>query len=236
MRAALAPWSVIARNLPDHRHNAIHTDAGARAAGFPRALVAGVTTYAYLCHPIIAAWGADWVAGGGAELRFAAPVFDGDRVDCTIADPDVVEARVDGAVRATVRALAVAPDVVWDAAGEPLPDLEVDLVGEFGGDYARRAGDDLDLATFGDIVHPVVWVSLANAVVHRHLVDGSWIHLRSRVAHRAAAPVGGRARVMSRVVDRFSRRSGERAVVAVDISVDAVPVATLEHEAIVRLS
>ena len=28
--------------------------AGAQAAGFPRALVAGVTTYAYLTHPLLA--------------------------------------------------------------------------------------------------------------------------------------------------------------------------------------
>ena len=45
--------AVVARNLPEHARNAIHTDAGARAQGFPRALVAGVTTYAYLVHPAI---------------------------------------------------------------------------------------------------------------------------------------------------------------------------------------
>ena len=38
------PWSVTAQNLPEHARNAIHTDEGAQAAGFPRALVAGVTT------------------------------------------------------------------------------------------------------------------------------------------------------------------------------------------------
>lgn len=232
MSAALAPWSVTAQNLPEHHRNAIHTDAGAQAAGFPRALVAGVTTYAYLCHPIIAAWGSDWITGGGAELRFHAPVFDGDRVDCTVADGTRVEARVGGELRADVRALAVAPALAWDAAGEPVPDLEVDLAGEFGADYAERAGDDLHL----EVVHPAVWVALANAVVHRNLVDGAWIHMRSTIAHHAAAPAGGRAVVTSRVVDRFARRSGERAVLAVEISVGGVAVATLAHEAIVRLA
>jgi hypothetical protein len=35
------PWTVVARNLPEHARNPIHTDAGAHAAGLPRALVAG---------------------------------------------------------------------------------------------------------------------------------------------------------------------------------------------------
>ena len=54
---SVAPWSIVARNLTDHASNPIHTDAGARAAGFPRALVAGVTTYTYCVHPIAEHWG-----------------------------------------------------------------------------------------------------------------------------------------------------------------------------------
>lgn len=60
----LAPptaWSVVAQNLPEHALTPIHTDDGARAAGFPRS-VAGVTTYAYLTHPVVAVWGTDWLA------------------------------------------------------------------------------------------------------------------------------------------------------------------------------
>ena len=69
-------WSIKAQNLPEHARNPIHTDAGAQAAGFPRALVAGVTTYAYMTHPLIVAWGEDWLARGGGEIRFRRPVFD----------------------------------------------------------------------------------------------------------------------------------------------------------------
>ncbi|HWL42115.1 MAG TPA: hypothetical protein VNQ73_04160 [Ilumatobacter sp.] len=234
----LAPWRVVACNLPEHARNAIHTDAGAQAAGFPRALVAGVTTYAYLCHPLAAAWGLDWVAGGGAELSFVSPVFDNDLVECVIAgdDADIVEARVGGERRAAVRGLLVAPTFEFSAGGEPLPTLEVDLVGEFGADYATRAGDDLDLFASHGVVHPAVWVALANSVVHRNLVDGPWVHTRSTIAHHAAARAGGRAHVASRVIDRFERRSGERAVLAVEITVDNAPVATVEHEAIIRLT
>ncbi len=235
MAARLDPWSVVARNLPEHRRNSIHTDAGAQAAGFPRALVAGVTTYAYLCHPIAAAWGLAWVGGGGAELRLHAPVFDGDTVDCTIADATSVEARVGGDLRAAVRALPDAPQLATPDGGVPLPVLEVELTGEFADDYATRAGDDLYVFTRAGVVHPAVWVALANAVVHRNLVDGPWIHTRSTIAHHATAPVGSPATVTAGVLDRFTRGRGERAVLAVTISVDGAPVATLEHEAIVRL-
>ncbi len=111
MLGVLETWTVRARNLPEHADNRIHTDAGARAAGFPAALVAGVTTYAYLTHPIVAAWGLDWVANGGGEVRFDAPVFDHDEVTCTpVVDDDavVVEARCgdEDGPRATLRAVA----------------------------------------------------------------------------------------------------------------------------------
>ena len=49
------------------------------AAGFPAALVAGVTVYAYLCHlPLVTmVWR---VQHGGGEVRFKQPVFDHDHV------------------------------------------------------------------------------------------------------------------------------------------------------------
>ena len=68
-------WHINASNLAEHARNPIHTDAGAQAAGFPRALVAGVTTYAYLTHPLIVAWGQDWLHNGGGEVRFRRPVL-----------------------------------------------------------------------------------------------------------------------------------------------------------------
>ena len=79
-------WSIVAQNLPEHARNPIHTDEGAQAAGFPRALVAGVTTYAYMTHPIVAAWGLDWLKCGGGEFRFRKPVFDKDVVTCEPTD------------------------------------------------------------------------------------------------------------------------------------------------------
>lgn len=233
-------WSVVARNLPEHAGNRIHTDEGARAAGFPAALVAGVTTYAYLTHPIVVAWGDEWLAGGGGEVRFRSPVFAGDLVEC-VPTPTDTGCRVD----ATCPERDLTPRVVFDAwrsagappeprPGDELPSRRLELAGQFGADYGSRAGDDLDRYEREGIVHPAVWPAIANLVFAVELVHGPWIHTRSIVRHHALAPAGATVDVHAVVVDRFERR-GERAVADVRIELDGSPVATLEHEAIVRL-
>ena len=253
MSANLETWQVVAQNLPEHARNLIHTDAGAQAAGFPRALVAGVTTYAYLCHPAMAAWGLDWVRLGGGEVRFRRPVFDGDLVRCrpTIGiDADSNAATIDAATidavtieavtgepeqpRAAFRVVRHADVLVPPRSGEALPDKHVRLTGEWGSDYGTRAGDPLDVCTAAGVVHPAVWPALANHLVHTEVARGSWIHTRSIVRHHALAQAGGTATVHGTVVRRFESH-GERAVLDVHITVDGVVVASLEHEAIVAL-
>jgi acyl dehydratase len=232
------PWTVTAVNLPEHGENAIHTDAGARAAGFPRALVAGVTTYAYLTHPLVEAWDLDWLRAGGGEVRFLSPVFDGDEVRCTPridGQQIVVDALVDDdqpRATFTVTIDAGPPPAMRD--GELLRTREVRLEDQWSDEYGLRAGDHLPLYSELGIVHPAVWPSLANHLVAAELVRGSWIHTRSIIRHHGVGRVGATAAIHGVVVDRF-QRSGERAVVDVVIEVGGEIVATLEHEAIVAL-
>jgi acyl dehydratase len=246
----LHDWSVIAQNLPEHARNPIHTDVGARAAGFPRALVAGVTTYAYLTHPVVAAWGEAWLERGGGEVRFRRPVFEHDVVECRVepgGEPGS-DAEINAVVVAAVTAEPEQPRALFAAVrdarlaapswamrdGEPLPVHEVELAGEWGSDYGERAGDDLDLYARSGLVHPAVWPALANSVVHAEVARGSWIHTRSIVRHHALAPAGSVAHVHAVVVRRFQSH-GERAVLDVRIDVEGRTVASLEHEAIVAL-
>lgn len=232
-------WVVTARNLPEHARNAIHTDVGARAAGFPRALVAGVTTYAYLSHPLLVAWGSDWLAHGGAEVRFRRPVFDGDEVRCAVVMAgegvavDAITAEPDQP-RATLRALRRVGHSLPLRPGEPLATVELTLSGDWGSDYALRASDDISLCSDNGWVHPAVWPAIANNVVHTQVARGSWVHTRSIVRHHAIAAAGATATVRSSVIRRFESH-GERAVLDVSIDVEGVTVATLEHEAIVAL-
>lgn len=236
------PWIVTAQNLPEHAGNPIHTDEGARAEGFPAALVAGVTTYAYLTHPLVAAWGVDWLARGGGEVRFRAPVFARRELTCTptarphgsvtVEAVDPTEDRNPRAVFAAVRD-AGPPPVARD--GEPLPSREVVLDGRYGADYGARAGDDLALYLREGIVHPAVWPAIANSIMSAELVNGAWIHTRSIVRHHALIHEGATVSVHATVVDRFVRH-GQRAVVDIVVDHDGDPIVTMEHEAIVDLA
>lgn len=244
-------WTVIAQNLPEHARNPIHTDAGARAAGFPRALVAGVTTYAYLTHPLVAAWGVDWLRSGGGEVRFLRPIFDHDALRCTpVADTADTTNDADAAPNeVAIHALTAEPDqprAVLRATrsggeappmrtGEQLPTKRLHLAGEWGWDYGARAGDHFGPYAEQGWVHPAVWPALANRVIHTEVARGSWIHTRSIIRHHATAQSGTYADVHSVVVSRFESH-GERAVLDVRIEVEGVLVASLEHEAIVALS
>ena len=233
-----------AANLPEHARNPIHTDAGARAAGFPRALVAGVTTYAYLTHPPVATWGLDWLRSGGGEVRFRSPVFDGDDLECVPAlddGPDgdgvvTVAVRVgsDAPARAVLRAARIGGPPLPLRTGEVLAPHGISLDGEWGAEYGSRAGEDLAMYDEQRIVHPAVWPALANQIVHTQVARGPWIHLRSVVRHHQLVRAGSTALVRASVVQRYER-GGERAILDVHVEVDEAVVATLEHEAIVAL-
>jgi acyl dehydratase len=240
-RPIFESWSVTARNLPEHADNPIHTDSGARAAGFPAALVAGVTTYAYLTHPVVVAWGRDWIERGGAEVRFRAPVFAERTITC-IPDPvddcsvtvDAVDPTEERPARALVHATADAGRPPDPRSGEMLRPRRYELAGRYGIDYGARAGDDLPLYARERIVHPAVWPAIANNVFATELAHGAWIHVRSTIRHHTAAPAGAVVDVSTTVVDRFER-GGTRAIADVRIELDGRPVATIEHEAIVDL-
>jgi acyl dehydratase len=235
------PWSVVARNLPEHARNPIHTDAGARASGFDRALVAGVTSYAYCCHPVLERFGLGWVASGEAEVRFRSPVSDGERLSFRVAEREGggldVAAVPEGGERSAVEvsALLGRRGRVEQRPGERLALLKVRLEGEYGSGYAAKAGDDLPLCADAGVVHPAVWPALANDIFHNQLARGAWVHTRSVVRHFALVPAGAEAEVSTVVVRRWWRR-GERAVADVMIRVEDEIVATVEHEAIIDLA
>ena len=232
-------WSIVAQNLPEHARNPIHTDAGAQAAGFPRALVAGVTTYAYMTHPLVVAWGEDWLARGGGEIRFRRPVFDQDVLRCVpVFDDNAVEVQAITSEpeqpRAIFRAVRDGGAVQPLRDGEVLPSKDFELIDTFSCDSGSRAGDDLSYFADRGLVHPAVWPALANDIVYNYVARGSWVHMRSIIRHHATVSVGATAELRSVVVKRFESH-GERAVLDVHIVVNDQVVASLEHEAIVAL-
>src|SRR5438876_11449797 len=77
MSEPLPKYSVKAVNTSTDSENKIHDDATARRYGFAGGLVPGVTVYAYLTEPLVAAFGAAWLQRGTASVTFVKPVLDG---------------------------------------------------------------------------------------------------------------------------------------------------------------
>lgn len=73
-------YRVKARNTAESSENRIHDDEVARQYGFRGGLVPGVTVYAYLTYPLVAALGPAWLERGTASVRFAKPVLAGEEV------------------------------------------------------------------------------------------------------------------------------------------------------------
>lgn len=243
MVTPLPSWSVQAVNLPEHADNPVHTDEGGKAAGYDGAVVAGTTVYAYLSRPAAAAWGRAWVEHGTAEVRFLGAVLEADPIE-VVASEGVdgwrIEAHPPGAPDAIRAVCAVA---VGDGDRREAPSVTgtrlepvVEVLSDEWASYGLRIGEDLELYEHEHLVHPAVWPALANRLFSVQLVDGPWVHTRSRIRHLGTASPGETVVVEGWVTDRFSTRAGERAVADVRLSVDDRPLAIIEHEALVRLA
>ena len=118
----LPAYRVKARNTSATSENKIHDDATARRYGFRGGLVPGVTVYAYLTQPLVAALGPAWLERGTASVRFQKPVFDGEELVVTGATT-ARDAR--GATLALTGATAATPEAATLAAtlpaGSPTP-------------------------------------------------------------------------------------------------------------------
>lgn len=226
-------WSTRAVNLAEHGDNPIHTVDGGRAAGYGGAVVSGVTVYAHATRPIAEAWGVSWVTGGGVEMWFRGAVLEDDLVEVGGDHREVVASVGDRrcVVLAPERA-SVPPPAPSGTRLEPLVEAMTD---EWAG-YARRCGEDLPLYDQEHLVHPVVWPSLANRVFKGQLVDGAWMHTRSRVRHLGPVRPGDVVVVESWETGRFTTRAGERAVVDMRMTVDDELVVAIEHEAVVAMA
>ena len=70
-------WEANAFNQVPDSSNRIHSDEIAQSLGFTGALVPGVTVSAYLMHPGVIAWGADFLNRSRAEVTVHKPLYDG---------------------------------------------------------------------------------------------------------------------------------------------------------------
>jgi acyl dehydratase len=110
MLESLPQYIVKAVNTSTDSENKIHDDATARRYGFGGGLVPGVTVYAYITQPLVAAFGSAWLQRGTASVKFVKPVLDGEEVtvtgEITARDP---QSGITAVVRATTASTGECP-------------------------------------------------------------------------------------------------------------------------------
>lgn len=122
MADLLPEYRVKARNTSAGGENGMHDDSVARQFGFRGALVPGVTVYAYLTHPLVAAFGTAWLDRGVTSVRFVKPVLEGEDVIVTGEITDRTAHAITARVAATTAASGeCAAATVTLPAGLPTP-------------------------------------------------------------------------------------------------------------------
>jgi hypothetical protein len=255
-----APYRVRARNIDPDADNKIHDDDVARRFGFAGALVPGVELFAYLTHPLVAAWGERWLAQGRLDVTFRRPVYDGEEVlvtavptgdrsyEMTLRGPDTTVRALGQAHapqphssiasdRYPVTALPETPPAASaDTLGPgPLGTVEEHVDANVNTRYLDAVAEPLALYRDAGIVHPGLLLRLVNAVLFRNVALGPWIHTASRCRLLAAAPVPAQLSARGVVTQRYDRNG--KAWVRYDALVLSrdVPVMQADHTAIYAL-
>ena len=117
-------WQARAYNQATESENRIHSDDVAKQYGFKGGLVPGVTVYAYLAHPALAAWGKHWLSRGHARITLHKPLYEGS--DFRVLLRDVTGSRYHGEVRDDGDVLCADGEVGLSETPEPMPAMRGD--------------------------------------------------------------------------------------------------------------
>jgi hypothetical protein len=246
--------TVEAYNTAVDSTNRMHDDDVARTYGFRGGLVPGVDVWAYMTRPCVDRWGRDFLMHSLMEARFVAPVYDGEVVVAELTeDGEITVTGPDGVVRATGHASLVdrlpEPEridpVARDgaapaasehslAAGTTLGTLRLTHDRDLGAVYLREVRDDHPIYEAGAVCHPGFVARQANAVLHRNVVLGPWIHVGTRAVHRGVARAGAELEVRGRVVHEGERKGHRLVDLVVEVSADGSPLWSAFHTAIWR--
>jgi hypothetical protein len=249
---------VRAQNLAPDSDNKIHDDSIAQQFGFVGALVPGVDVIAYASHPLVAAWGADFLSGGRLSARFRKPVYDRDliTVSCSEGDAGTTDLSVatdDGEPRCVGSAWPAHRDSVEVSrfSSVPLPARRLPAepgaiqLGPLGSvdqpvDHDRHssylAGIDEKLPIYDKVAHPGALLRLVNELLVRNVELGPWIHTSSDCRFLGRAQLPGVLHADGIVTAVFERNGHHYVRYDALVSCDGAPVALVDHTAIYRLA
>lgn len=259
MTRTLPVHRLVAVNTATASENKIHDDEVAGRFGFTGGLVPGVEVYGYLCHAPLELWGAAWLAGGTASVRFDDPVYDGDEVEVRAELDDegllVAEAHTAAGRRARLAAALTDGDAPLHTlvprlprtdppASRPLasPELFADHLAlgtlsvrcdeDDHQRYLREVGDPDSPTTALGVCHPGWVLRRANDVLVASVRLGPWIHVGSTVQHLRPLPRGMDLEVRGRVREAYEHKGHRFVDLDVVISDPDGPAVVIDHRAI----
>jgi hypothetical protein len=254
---------IIARNSAAESRNNIHADDGAQAMGFKAALVPGNALYCYLETAIRGSLGPDWTERGAADVRFIAPVHDGDQLRATatprpgggveVALIREENGQVAESGTAWLRSGDEAPPRAADYPLNPLPDSPVPFteewaldIGQFGSldltvtredvaEYLAGMGQGPD--TFGADVPSAFLARMYAKLMSSSVVrSGPSIHAASQVSQFKRVEFGEPLSVRGYVDRLYGRRGNRYSVLDIAYLNEAGEVVMAQHHtAIYRL-
>ncbi len=217
--ANAAPYQVRTHNASTQSENRMHSDDVARQFGFKGGLVPGVTVFAHMTQPLVARYGAAWLARGTAEVSFGKPAYEGELLsihttdgnDGTHAltclnDQGVELARMSASLPATLLQadargdiapappLLERPTVTWDLMeiNQPFPAMAWTPTRDDNIEWCDDVRDELPLYREGasPLLHPGLILRQANFALRRRFIIPAWIHAASRITFFEPLRVG----------------------------------------------
>ncbi len=263
MPATPMTYSVEAYNLSHASENKIHDDTVAKKLGFTGGLVPGVEMYAYMTHPVLAAFGRDWLSRGRMDCRLLKPLYDG-RTALITAAPTApapgleLKLESDGVLCATGHASMAetgehAPSISdWQLREPPSErppaspaSLSVDtwlstaamtFTPDQAATYLRDVREENPLYGEHGLAHPGILLRLLNSALKENVVLAPWVHTGSKVRNYAEARIGDKLQARARVTANYERK-GHRLVELDGIVVanGAKLIARVQHTAVYAL-
>ena len=128
------------------------------------------------------------------------------------------------------------PEIAWDnvCIGEVFSPWAVQLSVDENQRFASEIGDDS--ALYANHIHPHYLLSLANEALMQEYVMPAWIHVKSKITHRAALQVDDEVVLRSVVADRYERKEHQFIAIHLSFCRGEEIALDIEHHAIFRIA
>ena len=247
-------FRAVARNFAAHEENPIHDPDRVATVGWQQAAIPGAAVFGYLCQPLIATIGERWFHGFETEIRFAAPVHDGDELEILI-EEDAPTLRIEGRVRgATVATMTAKPRIeeppaliAHDRPSRRRPSIDWHKLrpgqrltswhwspGIIENAEAAAQVDDQNKVYRRGFVHPHAIANVANRTLTKTFRLPHWLHVGSSISIYHPVLEKDRLEVVGSVAQTWQRRDYQFVDIAVQVTRDRDVVVAMTHRSIVN--